>query len=309
VLRAAAAVMVSLMLVAILFALSVYALKSYGSMLFIGTPVLLGAMSAYFYDRGERRPWKEAVGVGTLSVSIGCGALLLFAAEGGMCIAMVPPLAIPMGITGAMIGRGIADVHRTPWGAAAVLPIGLASATWLEARLAQPAPFAVTTCVEVDAPREVVWRNVVSFSELPPPSWWPFELGLAHPLRATIAGRGVGAVRHCEFSTGAFVEPITRWDEPAVLAFDVASEPPAMRELSPWGDIQPPHLAHYFSSKRGEFRLVELPGERTRLEGTTWYALRFAPAPYWRLWSDGIVHRIHREVLEHVRRLSEADQR
>ena len=48
-----------------------------------------------------------------------------------------------------------------------------------------------------------------------------FKTGLAYPLRARLVGAGVGAVRHCEFTTGAFVEPITVWDAPHRLAFDV----------------------------------------------------------------------------------------
>jgi len=29
------------------------------------------------------------------------------------------------------------------------------------------------------------------------------------------------------------------------------------------------------------------------------------PGPYWRLWSDMIIHRIHLRVFEHIKRLSE----
>ena len=79
-----------------------------------------------------------------------------------------------------------------------------------------------------------------------------------------------------------------------------------MKEMSPYPDIRPPHLDHYFSSKRGEFLLTELPGGRTRLAGTTWYRNRFWPQAYWQLWSDAIIHGIHLRVLEHVKRRSEA---
>ena len=33
--------------------------------------------------------------------------------------------------------------------------------------------------------------------------------------------------------------------------------------------------------RRGEFRLIPLPGGRTRLEGRTWYTLDMAPALVW----------------------------
>jgi hypothetical protein len=31
------------------------------------------------------------------------------------------------------------------------------------------------------------------------------------------------------------------------------------------------------------------------------------PADYWALWSDAIIHRIHRRVLDHVRALAETE--
>jgi len=120
-----------------------------------------------------------------------------------------------------------------------------------------------------NAPPERVWRHVIGFSKLPEPDPWYFKLGIAYPRRATIEGTGMGAVRRCEFSTGAFVEPVTVWDPPRRLAFDVESQPPPMHELSPYRHVHPPHLDGYLRCQRGEFRLVALPGGRTRLEGST----------------------------------------
>ena len=71
----------------------------------------------------------------------------------------------------------------------------------------------------------------------------------------------------------------------------------------------PPHLDHALVSHRGEFRLTGMPGGRTLLEGTTWYRNHMWPSAYWRLWSDAIIHRIHRTVLEHIRRSAEAESR
>lgn len=124
-------------------------------------------------------------------------------------------------------------------------------------------------------------------------------------LRATIDGTGVGAVRRCEFSTGAFIEPITAWEPGRRLAFDVAAQPPPMHELSPYRHIHPPHLDGYLRCRRGEFRLVPLDGGRTRLEGSTWYEYEIYPQCYWTLWQDALIQRIHRRVLDHIRRESE----
>ena len=153
-----------------------------------------------------------------------------------------------------------------------------------------------------------MWRHVVTFSELPPPRELMFRSGIAYPARASIHGSGVGAVRHCEFSTGPFVEPITVWDEPKRLAFDVTAQPHPMRELSPYRAIEPPHLHGFFQSRRGQFLLVAQPDGTTRLEGTTWYDQNLWPNRYWRVWSDYLVHSIHRRVLDHIKLEAEMDR-
>jgi hypothetical protein len=169
----------------------------------------------------------------------------------------------------------------------------------------EPPVYEVKTAVVVDAPAERVWSLVIEFPELAQPTDPVFRSGIAYPLRARIEGRGVGAVRYCEFSTGAFVEPIEVWDEPRLLRFGVTSNPPPMREWNPLFDIHPPHLDGFLVSRRGQFHLMPLPGGKTRLEGTTWYSHGLWPANYWRLWSDAILHRIHSRVLGHVKVLAE----
>ena len=155
------------------------------------------------------------------------------------------------------------------------------------------------TAIEIDAPPTAVWRKVVAFSELPDPEDWLFRLGLAYPIRATIRGEGVGAERHCVFSTGSFVEPIEVWDEPRLLEFSVTSNPPLMEEWTPYRAVHPSHRDNFLVSNGGQFLLSPRPGGRTRLEGTTWYRHGMWPATYWQLWSDEIIHRIHRRVLRH----------
>ncbi len=116
----------------------------------------------------------------------------------------------------------------------------------------------------------------------------------------------MGAIRYCEFSTGAFVEPIEAWDEGRLLKFAVTHNPPAMREWTFWPNVHPPHVDGFPKSDGGQFRLIPLPSGRTRLEGTTWYRHHLWPAAYWRLWSDAIIHRIHGRVLRHVKTLAES---
>ena len=120
--------------------------------------------------------------------------------------------------------------------------------------------------------------------------------------RARLTGTGVGAVRRCEFSTGPFVEPITAWEEPSRLAFDVSEQPPPLHEWSPYRRVHAQHLLDTLRSRRGEFRLVALAGGRTRLEGRTYYQLSMEPQNYWVFYADALIHQIHRRVLAHIAR-------
>ena len=171
----------------------------------------------------------------------------------------------------------------------------------------QPPLMSVVTSVVIAAPPEIVWKHVVTFEDVPPPQDLLFKLGVAYPTHAEISGHGVGAIRRCVFSTGTFVEPIEVWDEPRLLRFSVEECPPPMRELSPHGAIETRHLHGYFVSEAGQFKLTQLEDGQTRLEGTTWYRHRIAPAAYWKLWSDYLIHRIHLQVLTHIKALAERE--
>jgi hypothetical protein len=167
----------------------------------------------------------------------------------------------------------------------------------------------VQSSVIIDASPAAVWPHVIAFREIPEPDDWLFRAGVAYPIRARIDGTGVGAVRYCVFSTGSFIEPITRWEPGHCLSFDVAGSPAPMRELSPYRDVSPPHLHGYLRSQRGEFRFIDLGNGRTRLEGSTWYQIDMMPEAYWQIFSDALIHRIHRRVLDHIKQEVEATAR
>jgi hypothetical protein len=309
---AAFSLLVSIPLAVAASLLAVGLFKDYGWGVFLGLPFWIGLTAALLHGYRAPRSLAQCFGVAALAVTFVGAALFVIAAEGVICLLMAAPLAYPLALFGAGIGYLFQrrSWHYPPEVVFPALLLALPGMMAVEhARPVEPPLLHVTTVVEIDAPPETVWRNVVSFQQIDPPKEWYFHTGLAYPIRAEIAGTGVGAERHCVFSTGAFVEPITVWDEPRLLKFGVTAEPPPMQELSPYPDIHPPHLDHYFSSKQGQFLLVALPGGRTRLEGTTWYKNRFWPQAYWQAWSDGIIHRIHLRVLEHVKKRSEAGAR
>jgi len=281
----------------------------YGFMLFFATPLAMGVIAGYLTNRLARSPLSTTVVAAVLATALTGGGLLLFALEGVICIAMAAPIALTIVIIGALIGRAVAIYGRPATASMLIAVVSLPMHGFGEALTETPVLHEVVTTIEIDASPDVVWAHVIGFSDLPAPTDWVFSTGIAYPMRARINGAGVGAVRSCEFSTGAFVEPITAWEPGRRLAFDVRSQPPAMKEWSFYASVHPPHLDTLLRSRRGEFRLTRRPDGRTHLEGHTWYELTAAPTMYWRVWSDAIIHRIHAQVLAHVQRLSERTKR
>jgi hypothetical protein len=279
--------------------LHVLLLHRYSAAVFLGTPFTMGAAAGWFFNRGWLKSIKATAAVGTLTALVAALASVALALEGAICVAMALPLAIPLAALGAIAGRAMRAEHLSTRAAFAVA-FAVPASAGLDRSLGRAPLREVVSSVEVAATPEKVWPHVLGFTDLPPPAEWLFRTGIAYPVRARISGTGVGAVRRCEFSTGAFVEPITAWDPPHRLAFDVSSQPPAMQEWSPYRRLHPPHLDATMASRRGEFRLIPLPGGRTRLEGSTWYQLEMGPQAYWSIWSDLVVHRIHGRVLRHI---------
>ena len=302
------ALLVGLLATFAMVILCVFIAGNYGATLFFASPLVVSAVTAFVYNRPTPRSLAKTFGLSQMSILLVGAGLLLFALEGVICLAMAYPLAAVAGLFGALVGKAIADFtpHRQqmqPLGALLCLPV-LAMA---EPHLPPPPVREIVTSVEIAAPPEIVWNNVVAFPDLPEDRDWYFRLGIACPERAKIDGEGAGAKRYCIFSTGTFVEPITVWDKPRRLAFDVTDQPHTMQELSPYRHVHAPHLNGTLRSRRGEFRLIELPGGRTRLEGRTWYEFGMSPQPYWTTWSDAIIHGIHERVLDHIRTLSEME--
>ncbi|MCI0697440.1 DUF805 domain-containing protein [candidate division KSB1 bacterium] len=286
--------------------INVFVLKDYGLALFAATPFVLGVVSAFFFNYQTPRSLLETSHVVTLGLFLVAGALLLFALEGLICLAMAFPLGLIVALLGGVIGRTIA-LRQPATVKGMTLGVLLLPASAIFDKLNQADfTYEVVSTIEIQASAGKVWQQLIAFNEIENSPDWHFRLGIAYPVHASISGAGVGAVRSCDFSTGSFVEPITIWDETRRLAFDVVAQPPPLQEWSPYQRVYAPHLDGFSRAVRGEFRLTQLASEKTRLEGSTWYRLDIYPHFYWRIFTDKIIHSIHNRVLQQVKKDSES---
>lgn len=284
--------------------LGIYFYRDYGIALFILTPFFMGACPAILYGSKKQINKIEAWKIAFLSLVVFTIGLLFFAIEGLICIAMAAPIAILFNWIGSLIGYFIVSkTRKSSFVVILVLFSAIPTTAFIEKDI-KPELTSVVTSIEIEADLSVVWKNVVEFPELSDPNEFIFKTGIAYPINAKIKGTGVGAIRYCNFTTGSFVEPITVWNQPNLLAFDVLEQPAPMKEVSFW-DIDAPHLHDYFASRKGQFKLTKLPNGNTLLEGTTWYYHNIKPAAYWKGWSNYIVHKIHERILNHIKQNAE----
>jgi uncharacterized membrane protein YhaH (DUF805 family) len=290
------------------FGFGVLFMETYGGALLIGAPPISGFVTGLLFARWHRPSLPGALLSAILSILIAGAVVVGFALEGLMCLAMALPLVVLGSILGAAIGCLLERSRRGAGMAPTVTALVLVPATLAVEHVSPlPAPgfSPVESSIIVNAAPEAVWRHVIAFPPLEPPSEWIFRAGIAAPMGAVIDGAGAGAVRRCVFTTGSFIEPIEVWDPPRELGFAVVSSPDPLRERTLWKGPRPPHLDGYLESARGQFLLEALPGGGTRLLGRTWYRTNLVPERYWRLFADPIIHAIHMRVLRHVAALSE----
>jgi hypothetical protein len=285
--------------------LSVYVFRQYGATLFLFVPVLMGATSAFLHNRAHARTVRSTLGVMSLAL-LAVGLLLIgISIEGAVCVLMAAPIAWATGAIGALLGRMLA---LNPKGRPRHLVVLLAVTPLLmafEGMRAGPPVFEVETSVEVSAPIARVWPHVANLElgEAPPPLL--FRAGIAYPKQTSLESCQAGALRRAEFSTGTFEERVTRCTPPYRLAFDVERSAKPMTELSPYGELDAPHLHGFFQPLRGELTLIGLGAHRTLVQARTVYSLEIYPIGYWRIWSEGLLHSMHGWWLDGVRTKAE----
>lgn len=283
--------------------------NDYGWSVFVGIPFLIGFASVLLYGYHRKLSYGEALGVTVVAVLLFSAIIFVLAMEGLICLAMALPILLCVAFIGGTIGYAIhtqrnqrATLNLINIPILTVLLTGVAEHYYLE----PPPVVHVETSVVINASKQQVWDQLVTFDTLEKPQELLFKSGIAYPIQATIDGRGVGAVRKCTFTTGSFIEPITIWNEPHLLEFSVLDQPPPMMELSFYEDLEIAHLDNYFKSVKGQFKLEEMSDGRTLLTGTTWYHHAIWPSVYWKLWSDRILHKIHYRVLHHIQKKAES---
>ncbi len=278
---------------------------SYGYVMFVATPFLVGLVTAMLANRrGEIGPGRTTALV-TAALALAGLALIGLALEGLVCIVMAFPLAWIFAYIGSLLGRRMGG--RAP-ARGAMMSVAILPALFAAEKAAPDvALFHSRDSVIVEASPAETWRAVIHMTPLHEQPSALFRLGIAYPWKGEIVGEGVGAIRRGYFSTGVATERVTEWRPGQRLAFTVTSDAPTLKELSPWEHVNAPHVDGYFRTIDAAFDLEPLPGGRTRLTLSANHALNLQPALYWGPLARWAVTENKRRVLTHIARQAAAD--
>jgi hypothetical protein len=260
---------------------------------FVLLPIAIGVVNTWYW-RGHTVRWGPSLLLALVNLAAGLFVSGLFMGEGVICLVIVSPLVLIFLVIGIAVGKALFTRHNT------TLNVGLAAAVlaliMADALTAAPFDAKVTDTVVIHAGPEQVWPYIAGFPAIEEkPRFWMFRLGLPYPTQSTADGAYVGADRKCLFSGNlAFDEKITELVPKRLLTFDIVHQP------------EHPELLGHIDVQRGQFVLHDNGDGTTTLEGSSWYRLYVRPSAYFRWWSDTVVRQVHLRVMEHIRRLSEA---
>jgi hypothetical protein len=247
-----------------------------------GTPIVIGAITAL---GSPTRPvnWAFCVAMPIASVSAVMFLCALMNLEGSICIVLMFPVFASL----AMIGGTVTAIalhfgaRGTPMSSVAVLPLVLLLAE-LVLPMQRTRDMEVQRSVEVAAPPEVVWSQILSAREIHadelPPSFVHF-IGVPKPVEGVNVMTPTGEVRYSKWERGVHFRAVVldrvenrsiRWR----YEFDQDSFPPGTMDE---------HVAidgRYFRLHDTAFTLQPLPGGHTRLEILAHYTVSSTLNPY-----------------------------
>jgi len=273
-------------------------------------PYALGVLTAALAPKTMRIPWLYWLLMPLVSIGLMLVAAAALALEGAICILMATPLLCLMGILGgATVGLAATLRQRRPAPPAMVvsclaLPFLLGP---VEARISPRDDLrSVITVIDVKAPPEAVWRQVVSVplirDEEQTTSVFQ-RVGIPRPLEATLTGVGVGAIREARFAHGiTFHEQVTEWAPARVLAFTITADAGTIAD-----DVLDAHVrvgGPHFDVVYGRF-LLEPRGQGTRLTLESRHHLRTHLNFYAHFWTDAVMRDIQGNICRVIRQRAE----
>jgi hypothetical protein len=274
-------------------------------------PLILGFLTVYVGEReGVPWGWVRRLLMPWIAALLSLGTALLVGWEGFICLVLWTPacmlLASLGGLAAGLLRRfGPKKAQPLVLVLSALLPIAVAP---LEHRVPFPDERRlVQTAIEIDAPVDVVWKNIERVPKIEPGEhrWSLFHaIGFPRPVAATLSREGVGGVRHATFEGGVlFIETITDWERGKRLAFSIHADPESIPQKTL--DEHVTVGGRYFDVLAGVYEIEPIAPGKVILHLASTHRLSTHFNLYSGLWTDLIMRNVQEYILEILKRRCE----
>ena len=280
--------------------------EDYGLAMFVIAPCTLGFMSALLFNLFQTRKLGASI-LNSIIMIVVMGLLsIFFLMEGAICVLMASPILLLSAVGGTVVGYYLSRSVRNRYN---LMVIGLLApilSMSVEDKIdLQPTPQTTESSVIIDAPPQAVWEVLEQPLDFGLQENALFKAGITYPQSMQLVSEKEEAALHVIHSRGTSDLPVVRFEENKEFIFQIDHTPEPMKELSPVGDFDAPHLHGYFNAYLGGFSLEPLPNGQTRLSGTTFYSYKIYPAHYWEHWTEYLIDQMHLYVLNAVKTKTE----
>ncbi len=273
-------------------------MKQMGTALFFIVPASTGMCIGYF-TRPVQNLLKRVLITFSIAFVLG-GLIYLFDMSGVACVSILVLIFILPIYIGMLIGRVFRlwnsrrlsnNMYSTPLSIFFMLPVLFGG---IEQHYFEITPVhVVTTEVEVNAPKEIVWKKLRFYEHVKQDPPFLLRLGLPIPKKAIGNHRNIGDVTSCEYEGGGFIKKrITNIIKNKELSFDVIE--------------QSLHFEHDLTLKGGSIILTAKgDGSRTLITMKTSYESYVRPSWFWEYNMDAVIHSLHNFVITDIKQESQ----
>jgi hypothetical protein len=148
----------------------------------------------------------------------------------------------------------------------------------------------VVTTIRLKANPEAVWRELMTYEEVPGRPPFLLRSLLPVPIRTEGDKTFVGGMIHCFYRGGTLMKMVTAVEPPRYFEFEVTRQCLGIESC--------------VRALRGSYEIVESPGEtdaETEVRLTTVYRGHLRPRFFWRPLERLLTHQIHRHILNGMR--------
>ncbi|PJZ58827.1 hypothetical protein [Leptospira barantonii] len=277
---------------------------NYGYVLFIAYPFSLGALGGFLisiFTKDAVRTFGYVFKVTFILTILSILVFFVYAKEGIICILMALPIVYVLLFIGTLFGSVIYQRVFSKYLLILTVLFFNVSAYLYDYGDKESDLHEVRTWVEVDASKKEIWEKLVSPFEFGEANNFFLRNGVSYPISMKIVEYNKKRILYCDYTNGSASADIDSFVNQEKISFSFPEPQVTMKETSLYGEVEPKHIRGKIWAKSGEFQLMEISGNRTKLIAVTKYVNNLGPKFYWELWENYLVDEMHLHVLNKVK--------